>query len=438
MSIRYQLAKQSAKFTKWALKKLNRGATSLPGKVALKLDPHFLTHQSKNLTTIMVTGTNGKTLTTSLLTHILKQKYKVVTNESGSNMIQGITTTLLDNKDSQIAVLEVDEANLKKLTPILKPHMIVLTNVFKDQTERFGEIDGTYQYLVDGAKLVPKAKIISNGDVPLFNHDTLSNPKTFYGFNHQVQPPHYVDDSIDGQLCPVCQHRLEYTVNTYANLGDYHCPNCHYHRPHCDYQVTKILQQNPDSSKFEINGHAFEIKIGGLYNIYNALAAYAAAKELGLNDKEIQAGFFATPKKFGRQEVINFQNKKIILNLVKNPVGFNQIVDLIALDTQPKTLVALFNHNYADGIDESWIWEADFEKLMSLQFDQALIQGQVSDELEKRIRATHFNAINKVETLNEVIEQLPHLSQSNIYILATYTALLDFRDLLIKNNIIKA
>ena len=155
MSIRFALAKSTGQFTRWALRKLKRNATSLPGKISLKIDPLFFESVTKDMKVVMVTGTNGKTLTTSLITHTLKEKYKVLTNESGSNMEQGIASTFLQSKNQEIAVLEVDEANLKKLTPYITPDVIVFTNVFQDQTDRFSDIYATYDYMKEGVKLTP-------------------------------------------------------------------------------------------------------------------------------------------------------------------------------------------------------------------------------------------------------------------------------------------
>lgn len=436
MSFRSKLAQTAGRFTKWSLKKIKRNATSLPGKVALTIDPNLLDHLTKNLKVIMITGTNGKTLTTSLITHVLKQKYSVITNESGSNMVQGITSTLLDYKNEEIAILEVDEANLKKLTPVLHPEVIVFTNVFRDQMDRFGEIYTTYQYMVDGAKLAPSATLIVNGDTPIFNHDELTNPKQFFGFSQTNNPnkiPHY---NTDGLLCPSCHNLLEYHLLTYSNLGDYYCSHCGFKRPHLDAAITSLKDLRRDSSDFEINNEPFHLEVGGLYNIYNALAAYSVGKHFNVSSKQIRDGFNQTPMKFGRQESFKFKNKEVVLNLVKNPVGFNQIVDLIALDPNQKSIVTLLNDNYADGIDVSWIWDADYEKLNTLNLSDTLVSGIRRDELELRLKVAGFENVQKIESLDDVINRIEHSQSHTVYVLATYTALLQFRELLSKRDVI--
>lgn len=437
MSLRYQIAKVVGKSTSKALRLLNRNATSLPGLVALSIDPHFFEKVRQNFKVVMVTGTNGKTLTTSLIAHTLSSNYAVMTNESGSNMVQGIATTLLKApKNVDIAVLEVDEANLKKLTPSLKPDIIVFTNVFRDQMDRFGEIYTIYQYMCDGAAHAPQAKLISNGDIPLFNSDELANTKSFFGFDH-LQPhcvtPHY---NNDGLLCPKCHHLLKYQQITYANLGDYYCLNCGFKRPFLDYKITKIIKQTRDQSVFEINNQPFSIEIGGTYNIYNALAAYSVGKHFEISDDSIQKAFSSMPRKFGRQEIIHYQGREIVINLVKNPVGFNQVIDLIKLDSQPKSLIALLNDNVADGQDVSWIWDADYESLQKLNFEKTFIGGIRREELALRCQVAGFKKLSIYDSLEEIITHFDDLPSQTIYVLTTYTALLALRELLSKAKLL--
>lgn len=436
MSLRYQLARRAGQFTKWSLRKLKRNATSFPGKVSLTIDPNFLANLSKDIKIVMVTGTNGKTLTTSLITHVLKEKYKVLTNESGSNMIQGITSTLLNIKNEDIIVLEVDEANLKKITPVLKPEIIVFTNVFRDQMDRFGEIYTTYQYMVDGAKHAPDAIIIANGDTPLFNYDDLNHRKLFFGFNHQEKEPITPSPNTDGLLCPQCHNILNYDLLTYSNLGNYHCSDCGFKRPELHYEVTKINQLHRNWSQFDINHHPFKIEVGGLYNIYNALAAYSVGIHFGLTPKEIQTGFKNTPMKFGRQEEFKLNDKTIVLNLVKNPVGFNQIVDLIELDKQEKSLVCLLNDKHADGIDVSWIWDADYEKLNTLNIKETIVGGFRKEDLKQRLEVAGFKHLIVNDSIEQLTHQIKQLPTSTIYILATYTALLQLREHLSKSDLV--
>ncbi|MCT6892224.1 MAG: DUF1727 domain-containing protein, partial [Lactobacillus sp.] len=218
----------------------------------------------------------------------------VLTNPSGSNMQQGIVTAFLAHKKKKssrpIAVLEVDEANVKMVTELLHPSVFVLTNIFRDQMDRYGEIYTTYDKIVEGIKLAPKATIIANGDASIFSSVDLPNPKIFYGFKLPSDEPQ--NDSkapvnTDGILCPKCDHILHYHERIYANLGDFFCPNCNYHRPELTYSVNKIIEQSPNKLKFQMGKKDYSINIGGTYNIYNALAAYSVARYFDLSEEEI-------------------------------------------------------------------------------------------------------------------------------------------------------
>lgn len=440
MSIRSKIAVLAGKTSKYGLNLLGRKATSLPGKIALKIDPNVLNTLAKDTRVIFISGTNGKTLTTSMIYTLLKEKYPVFTNESGSNMIQGITSTFLSTKvkdKNRIAILEVDEAYIKQLTPRMKVDYIVFTNVFRDQMDRFGETYTTYKLMTEGLVNSPDTKIISNGDLPIFNMDSLRNTKIFYGFNHENNPediePYH---NSDGLLCPSCKSKLlKYKLNTYANLGNYYC-DCGFSRPQLKYSVNEITDLTIKSSSFKINNTAINLDIAGIYNIYNALAAFSIASELGLTENEIQNGFSKLEKRFGRQESFNYKGKEIILNLVKNPVGFDQIVDLLALDKDEKTLIGLLNDNYADGRDVSWIWDGNFEKLAQDNFIKAYVGGIRQKDLYDRLEVAGFKNLDKVNSNEEVLKAIENSDTDRVYILLTYTALLDLRSFLEEKRII--
>lgn len=328
MNVKSQIAKTAGKSSYWFLHNVLKGGTSFPGKLAMKIDPEVLNTLAHGYETIIVTGTNGKTMTTALIVEALKKKYgDVLTNPSGSNMQQGIVTAFLAHKNKKtsrkIAVLEVDEANVKMITKLLHPKAFVLTNIFRDQMDRYGEIYTTYEKIVNGIKLAPEAKIIANGDSSIFSSVDLPNPKVNYGFSlasDKQDADLRAPVNTDGVLCPKCDHILHYHERIYANLGDYFCPNCGFHRPKLDYCVNKIIEQTPNSLKFQMGNKEYAINIGGTYNIYNALAAYSVAREFGLSDDEVAQAFAENKRIFGRQELINYAGKEIDLILVKIPL----------------------------------------------------------------------------------------------------------------------
>lgn len=235
MSINSTLATWTGKSAYWFLHTFRGGGSSLPGKLALKLDPTILKHLAKNYDVIVITGTNGKTLTTALTVKVLREQYPdILTNPSGSNMKQGIVTTFLRAPKAHqkpLAVLEVDEANVIMVTKYITPKAFVFTNIFRDQMDRYGEIYTTYQKILDGVALAPEATIIANGDLPLFNAKQLPNPILYYGFDYQPDHDQQAPANTDGLLCPRCQHILRYHSRTYSNMGKYaHYKYCIDHR----------------------------------------------------------------------------------------------------------------------------------------------------------------------------------------------------------------
>ena len=442
MNIRTKFAIEAGKLTRWALQTFTNGGSSFPGKVAHAIDPHILKHLSEHYEVIIVSGTNGKTLTTSLIVQLLKQKYpNILTNPTGANLTQGIVSTFLNHTpvkgEKNIAVLEVDEATIKHITPFIQPKLFVFTNIFRDQMDRFGEIYTTYQYMLDGASFAPEATILSNGDAPIFNSDTLPNPRLYFGFNHAEDGHYQAHYNTDGILCPHCHSILQYNFITYSNLGKYYCPNGDFKRPELDYSVTELTELSLTKSSFKIDGFDFSLPIGGLYNIYNALSAYAAARFFGLTPEEIQVGFGQAQRVFGRQEIFTLEDKEVMINLIKNPVGFNQIVQLFGYEKEEFSLAVLLNDNYADGQDISWIWDGEFEELAKLTPKQTYIGGLRVDDLETRMEVAGFTTLTKTENNDDLIEKLKSVPTKKINILATYTALLQLRKDLAKHGYLK-
>ena len=425
------------------LSKLGRGST-LPGKLALKFDNDILNTLARDYEVVVITGTNGKTLTTALTVGILKEAFgEVVTNPSGANMISGIATTFLTAKKGKsgknIAVLEIDEASLSRICDYIKPSLFVFTNIFRDQMDRYGEIYTTYQMILDAAQKVPTATVLLNGDSPLFNSVTLKNPVQYYGFDTEKGEPKLAHYNTEGILCPKCQHILKYKLNTYANLGDYICEHCGFRRPELDYKLTQLTSLHHNSSEFVIDGQSYHINIGGLYNIYNALAAVSVAQFFGVDPTTIKTGFDKSRAVFGRQETFKIGDKECTLVLIKNPVGATQALEMIKLAPYPFSLSVLLNANYADGIDTSWIWDADFEQVLNMDIPHMIAGGVRHSEIARRLRVTGYNAeqISEVADLSQFFEEIKNQETKHAYILATYTAMLEFRELLASHQVVR-
>lgn len=430
----------AGKTAQYVLSKMGRGST-YPGSLALKFDKDILDTIAKDYEIVVVTGTNGKTLTTALTVGILKEAFgEVVTNPSGANMITGIVSTFLTAKKAKsgkkIAVLEIDEASLPKITKYITPSLFVFTNIFRDQMDRYGEIYTTYQMILDGAANAPQATILANGDSPLFNSKEVVNPVKFYGFDTEKTEPKLAHYNTEGILCPKCQSILKYHLNTYANLGDYTCPNCDFERPKLDYALTDLTKISNTSSEFVIDGQDYKINVGGLYNIYNALAAVSVAEFFGVAPEQIKAGFDKSRAVFGRQETFKIGHKSCTLVLIKNPVGASQALDMIKLAPYPFTLSVLLNANYADGIDTSWIWDADFESILDMDIPQIFAGGVRHSEIARRLRVTGYDDQNITEAplLTDIMQMIENQETDHAYILATYTAMLEFRELLASKN----
>ncbi len=447
MTFKSNLAKAVGKSSYWFLHHVLKGGTSLPGKLAMKIDPDVLQAMAKDYQTIIVTGTNGKTMTTALIANTLRIKYgDILTNPSGSNMQQGIVSAFLAHHHrrgkAKIAVLEVDEANVKLVTDWLHPKAFVLTNIFRDQMDRYGEIYTTFSKIVSGIKLAPEAVIIANGDASIFSSVDLPNPKVFYGFKtpaDQAEQDQKAPVNTDGVLCPNCDHILHYHMLSYANLGDYFCPNCGFKRPKLAYTVDHINERTPNKISFTIDHHDFSINIGGTYNIYNALAAFATAREFGIKTSEIKTAFAKNKRIFGRQELISYQNKEINLILVKNPVGLNEVLELLNTEKAPYSLATLLNAEHADGIDTSWIWDANYEKLDKSKIKSVLVGGKRFHDMGFRLEIAGFDAgkMITVDDDNNLLSEIAQIPTHKIYVLATYTAMLSLRKTMAEQKIIK-
>jgi len=444
MSLRSGLASFVGRSSYWFLHTFFKGGSSLPGKLAVKMDPEILKDLGSKYDVIIITGTNGKTLTTALTVRVLGQKYQnLLTNPTGSNMIQGIVTTFLEapkTKDAKpVAVLEVDEANIVLVTKYIKPKAFVFTNIFRDQMDRYGEIYTTYQKILNGVALAPEATIIANGDAPIFHSKHLPNPIVYYGFNHEPDGELKAKPNTDGILCPVCQNILHYKFLTYSNLGKYYCPKCGFSRPELTYSLNKLGERTPTSSEFEIDNHPYKIEIGGMYNIYNALAAYAVGRFMGVSSSQIAKAFESDKKVFGRQEEITVGDKKLTLILVKNPVGLNQVLDMISTEKDPFSFISLLNANYADGIDTSWIWDGNFELLPQLNIKAFMTGGERYKDVTFRLKVAGVPQDKLIvePSLSKIIEKVPQLPTEKVYVLATYTAVLQLRKELANKGYIK-
>lgn len=436
----------AGKITIFLSKHILKGGSTFPGTVALKFDKKILSTVAKDYKVILVTGTNGKTTTTSMITNIFKNKgYRVITNNTGANLFRGIVSCFIDNyrfsksNKGSYAIIEVDEANLKFVTDYITPEIITITNLFRDQLDRYGEVYTTLDKILEGIHKVPSSTLVLNGDDSLFGVLDVENPKVYYGFSNPINDNNTIDINADAKFCKVCKAPYKYNFVTYNHLGDYYCTECGYKRPYLKYKMEGILEQTPNSSVVIINGNEVSISQSGVYNIYNGLCAYSIASEAGIENSIITSSLGKVDSSFGRQEEIQIENKKVKIILVKNPAGYNQALDTLCLNKEDFSTLFMLNDNYADGRDVSWIWDVNFEKLSSLPIQDVFISGIRLYDMAVRLKTAGLNEESFIieGDYEKLTEKLKTSKNNNIYILATYTAMINYRKFLYSKGYIK-
>jgi UDP-N-acetylmuramyl tripeptide synthase len=446
INIKSVLSIIAGKIALFLSKNILKGGSTFPGIVSLKLDKNILNIVAKNYKVILVTGTNGKTTTTSMITNILKKNgHRVITNNTGANLFRGIVTCFIanysffnDNSDS-FAVIEVDEANLKFVTEYISPEIITITNLFRDQLDRYGEVYTTLLKILEGIEKVPKAKLILNGDDSLFGELPLSNEALYYGFKKPINDNQNIDSNADAKFCKICKCQYQYNFITYNHLGDFYCPSCGYKRAELKYYISDILELTPNSSTIKINDIPITISQSGVYNIYNGLCAFSIASYLGVSNKVIASSLNEQDSSFGRQEEIALEDKLAKIILVKNPAGYNQAIDTLCLNKEDFSILFMLNDNYADGLDISWIWDVEFEKLNSLPIKNVFISGTRLYDMAVRLKTAGLNQNNFIveKDYSLLTDKIINTSSDKIYILATYTAMINYRKYLFSKGYIK-
>lgn len=423
---------------------LGNQGTDFPGKMALKIFPSLLKTLAGNINQgiIMVTGTNGKTTTTNMLAQILKSKaYSLVHNQAGANMLSGITTAFIaqsnlsGSKQFDYALLETDEANVPLLLKETKPQYLLITNFFRDQLDRYGELDHTIN-LIKRAVQDTGVKLLLNADDPLTAHFQKEGglQRWYYGFDNTGYDSCESSESREGRYCVLCGCEIDYKLYHYAQLGQYSCPGCKNHNPERDF-TAHDLEMSP-AIELAVNETRINSPYQGFFNAYNILAAVSMAKLLGIEEGLIQQAIAAFEPQAGRMESFRIKGKRVVLILVKNPTGLNQSLAALGYDRTCKNVFIALNDNAADGRDISWIWDADVEMIATreMNIENLVCSGQRSGDIAVRIKYAGVpeNKINIQTGLKEGIELAINLESECSYILSTYTALFECRKILVK------
>lgn len=448
MGIRTFLSVAACKLSRFMLRKLGKGGTNVPGRIALKVYPEVLGQLAKGVTTIIVTGTNGKTTTSRMIEKSLSDSgYKFFSNKSGANMLSGITaefamnSTLGGKNRYEYALIECDEAAFKTVSKYVDAKCVVVTNVFRDQLDRYGEVTHTLNSILTGIKNSPNAVVCINADdsLSVSMKDEISNKVVFYGVESEIYK-NRVEEVSDAPYCIKCKSEYVYDYVTYGHLGGFRCLNCGYHRPETEVSVEKVVASTPDSSTIILTLHGKEytttINLPGGYNIYNGAATAAAGYVLGLKDETIVSALSDFECGFGRMEKFTVNNTDIRMILIKNPAGCNQVLNFLSNNTEPSLFIVALNDRFADGTDISWIWDVDFEKLNQLsdKLTEIWVTGRRADEMAMRFKYAGIT-VDKIKVIKDYEKLIENAANQSapVYIMPTYTAMLDIREIFSKN-----
>jgi UDP-N-acetylmuramyl tripeptide synthase len=379
---RLAAAVTASRLSRQAIQRLGRGGgTSAPGVIAQRVDPAILRKLSDRVAqgTIVVAGTNGKTTTSRMIANILEASgASVIHNRSGSNLVRGAISALADRSNwigqpgGEIAVIETDEAAFPEVVRDTRPRMILLNNLFRDQLDRYGELDTVARKWRGALELLgEETTVVVNADDPslMAITDDLRVKRMTFGLQTQDHRLATLPHAADSSTCRTCGADLEYHALYVSHLGDWYCPNCGRKRPDLDVIGTDVTLRGMDALSLMVRAGedsiAVELGVPGLYNAYNALAAVAAARNLVVETPVIQRSLAEFRAAFGRLERMTYRNRHLTMILVKNPVGFNEVLRMLTAETGSLDRPALIaiNDLDADGRDVSWLWDVDFELL---------------------------------------------------------------------------
>jgi UDP-N-acetylmuramyl tripeptide synthase len=429
------------------------GGTTLPGRVLLRLAPDAIARLGAGLDrgTTLVSATNGKTTTAGMIAAILAADGRhPVHNRAGSNMTWGVATALLEQRGHE-GLFEVDEAWLPRVVEQLEPETIVLGNLFRDQLDRYGEMEALAdEWAKTVAAQVGQTALVLNADDPLIadlGRDADERPRegvAYFGIEDATQALPELQHAFDAKHCRRCGHPYVYERAFVGHLGHYSCPNCGAERPRPEVAATKIELRGMSGSRTTVRTPAGEIELElplpGLYNVYNALGAVAAGLRLGVAPARIAAALGEIRAAFGRVETIEVAGKPVSILLIKNPAGANEVLRTLRLeaDEEPVDLWIGLNDRIADGRDVSWVWDADFE-LLAGHVRRVFCAGTRAPEMALRLKYAGWptESIEVVPGIEPALDATVAAAPGRVFALPTYTALLELRKLLASRGLAK-
>ncbi len=413
------------------------GGTTLPGKLLWKLDPAAIDALAARLPAgvALVSATNGKTTTTAMVAEILRPR-RLAWNRSGANLVSGVASTLLSSRDAELGLLEVDEGALPEVARRVRPRALLLGNLFRDQLDRYGELELVAErWRTTVAGLDPGTSLIVNGDDPQVGDLAhVRENAVAYGLDDPRQARPALQHAADSRHCVRCGRPYEFAAAYVGHLGDYRCPACGHARPPLQVVAREIELNGLDGASFELDtprGRArIQLPLPGLYNVYNAVGAAALAQSLGASLDEITAGLERFDAAFGRFERIPAGDKTILVLLIKNPAGANEVVRTLEQGGVPPLLVMALNDATADGKDVSWIWDVDLEPLLE-RVGRVIVSGERAAELALRCvyGGLPEASLEVVPDLAAAVDRGLELTppEGELVVLPTYTAMLELR-----------
>ena len=440
--MRLQAGLFAARAAAAVVRRAGRGGTSLPGKVLMRVEPDAIAKLSRRLPqgSVVVSATNGKTTTAAMIASILgRSGTRLVHNRAGANMAGGVAAALASGR-GDLGLFEVDEFWLGQVTQQLGPRALLLGNLFRDQLDRYGELEiiaDRWAGIVDG--LPPQTGLVLNADDPLVADLGRHREPLLFGVEDDSLALPELQHASDSKHCRRCGHAYVYAAAYLGHLGRYSCPNCGARRPDPAVAALDVELRGIRSAAFTLRAPAgvlrVELPLPGLYNVYNALGAAALCLHLGASLEDVAAGLAAVAPAFGRAETIELGGRPTSILLVKNPAGANEVLRTLALEGSELDLFGVLNDRIADGRDVSWVWDADWE-LIAPHVRRMTCSGTRAAELALRLKyaGTPADRLAVIDDPARGLDAALAAGEGPLYALPTYTAMLELRDLLTRRG----
>jgi lipid II isoglutaminyl synthase (glutamine-hydrolysing) len=432
-------------------RRTGRGGTSLPGKVLMRLEPHAIGRMAAGLErgSAVISATNGKTTTAAMAAGILERAgARLVHNRAGANMAGGVATALMDGaRGGDTGLFEVDEFWLGQVVDELHPRALLLANLFRDQLDRYGELDSIADRWAAVAAST-SAALVLNADDPtvadLGRERTVRGDAglceepgaTYFGVEDDAMALPAMQHAADAKHCRRCGAPYRYDAVYLGHLGRYHCDTCGATRPAPQVSAHDIVLEGVRGARFTLRtpagSRSIALPLPGLYNVYNALGAAALGLALGADLDQVDAGLHAVSPAFGRAETLRIGDRDLSILLVKNPAGANEVLRTLTLEDGEHDLLAVLNDNIADGRDVSWVWDADFE-VLAPRLRHATCSGTRAAEMALRLKyaGVPTERIVVEPALGAGLDRALGAGDGPLFALPTYTAMLALRDLLV-------